>query len=204
MKKILVLAAAAGLGWVSALVVGRWLGGRMLDRAALAARAAGESLREQPPAGPLEGASSEGAVSDAAPLGGQVPRTAGAVGPGARLVASPRPHGSVPRGDLAIGVAQVLDWARAETVPRARFRAQDALPAGLEIDGGAAFVAELEPGDRLIEVDGVPITDREQVVRQVLEARGRGQSAIAATFVRLTETGPARFVVTIQQPYDRP
>jgi hypothetical protein len=177
-----------------------WAGERINARAAAEARALGEQLAQgerelrQAERGSLGGAAAVDESAEPADFDSDA----------ATPFRSKRRFGPAPPAEaVVIGEGEVLAWARRETVPRAvARRVEGRLPAGIEILGGESFVPALAPGDRLVEVDGVPVVNREEAVRQVLAARGRRQPRIAARFVRLTARGLERFSVVIAQPYD--
>ncbi len=195
-KTALGCGAVALAGLLSALALRGWLTERVLRRS----RALAELVAElEPPR--TEVAESEAVLREFAqqtetPLA--MPDAAGSAPQALRA------HAPVPTAPVAVSELDVRNWARLGVVPRARVRtAADDLPAGLEVDGGSAWIPGLENGDRLIAVDDQPATERERVVRLVLEARGRGQAAIVATFARRTSQGVQKFKVIISQPYDR-
>src|SRR5690606_26499829 len=98
--------------------------------------------------------------------------------------------------------SRVLDWANGQMVPQGRTaQASFGMPAGIELFQVAALGVGLRDRDRLIAVDGVPVSDRGEVVAAVLGARGREQEVIVATLARMTDSGPVNFQVVIEQPY---
>jgi len=98
--------------------------------------------------------------------------------------------------------AQVLSWVQARLMPGGRTReAGFGLPAGIELSGVAGLGIGLLDGDRLVAVDGAPVSERAQVVSLVLAARGRHAPQLVATLGRRTASGPRTFSVTVEQPY---
>lgn len=113
--------------------------------------------------------------------------------------------GPVPAPVVGLAEQQVLDLAARGAMPRGVSRpASHDLPAGIEIlDGGGLGIGWF-PGDRLILVDEVPVTDRAEVVRRVLEGRARRESVITATLARRTQSGVVTYRVLVEQPYLAP
>ncbi len=98
--------------------------------------------------------------------------------------------------------ARVLGWANGQLAPQGRTAAASfGMPAGIELFQVGALGVGLRDRDRLVAVDGVPVTSRADVVVAALGARGRQQEVIVATLVRNTESGPVLFQVAIEQPY---
>jgi hypothetical protein len=110
--------------------------------------------------------------------------------------------GPVPAPVVVLAEQQVLDLAARGAMPRGVSRpASHYLPAGIEIlDGGGLGIGWF-PGDRLILVDEVPVTDRAEVVRRVLEGRARREKVITATLARRTQGGVVTYRVLVDQPY---
>src|SRR5690606_35067470 len=98
--------------------------------------------------------------------------------------------------------ARVLGWANGQLVPQGRSaQASFGMPAGIELFQVGALGVGLRDRDRLIAVDGVPVTSHGEVVAAVLGARGREREVSVATLVRNTESGPVQFQVIVEQPY---
>lgn len=98
--------------------------------------------------------------------------------------------------------SMVLSWAERQLVPRGIHRsAYGDLPAGIELSNVAALGIGLSEGDRLLSVDGVPVTERAQVIGAVLSARSRRAEQMTATLARRTTKGVKRFTVVVEQPY---
>jgi len=116
--------------------------------------------------------------------------------------AGPRRLAPAPAPVVVLRSEVVLSLAERGAVPRGAVRARSAdLPAGIEILDGAGLGIGWFPGDRLIAVGGVPVSDRAEVVRQVLAARERREPVITATLARRTSAGVATFRVLVEQPY---
>lgn len=100
------------------------------------------------------------------------------------------------RGDVVLGLAE------RGAVPRGAFRAAAGdMPAGIEIlDGGGLGIGWF-PGDRLVQVSGVPAVDRAQVIRAVLQERAKRAPVITATLARRTREGVVTYRVLVEQPY---
>lgn len=75
------------------------------------------------------------------------------------------------------------------------------MPAGIELSGVSGLGIGLADGDRLVSVAGIPVTERSQVVSEVLAARARGSASIVVGLIRMTTRGPVPFSVTVEQPY---
>ncbi len=195
-KTVLKFGAVVLSGLLSALALRGWLTERVLLRSRALAQLVAELELSRAEVAESEAALREFAEQTEPPA---VVREAEGSAPRAL-----RAHAPLPTAPVAVSEFDVRSWARVGVVPRARVRtAGDGLPAGLEVDGGSDWIPGLENGDRLIAVDGQPVTERERLVQLVLEARGRGQAAIAATFARRTNRGVQNFKVIISQPYDR-
>lgn len=96
----------------------------------------------------------------------------------------------------------VLGLAERGAMPRGVVRsAAGDLPAGIEILEGSGLGIGWFPGDRLILVDGVPVLDRSQVIREVLARRARREPMITATVARQTRGGVVNYRVLVEQPY---
>ena len=108
----------------------------------------------------------------------------------------------LPRPSSFVSQATILRLAEGGAVPRGRVRpAGGGLPAGIEIIGGELLGVGLQPGDRLVGLDGVSVADQSAVVSHVLSARGRGASTIRADLVRAVSGVAHPFVVVVEQPY---
>lgn len=113
--------------------------------------------------------------------------------------------GPVPAPVVALAEQHVLNLAARGTMPRGVSRpASHDLPAGIEILDGDGLGIGWFPGDRLILVDEVPVTDRASVVRRVLEGRARREAVITATLARRTQSGVVTYRVLVDQPYLAP
>jgi hypothetical protein len=122
--------------------------------------------------------------------------------PSARPPVSAVPPIGPPPTPSRASVARVLDWATREIVPRGMSRsAAGDYPAGIELYGVAPLGIGLIDGDRLVTVDGISVTAREQVVGAVLGARARRAETMIAGLVRRTKDGPVPFTVVVEQPY---
>jgi len=171
-----------------------------LRRAGAAARALGEATRvglpEARPSAPPSEALSWLLEPEVAPADEAGPAKVGKAAP-----AAPR-LGPAPTPVVTLNSDVVLRLAEQGAAPRGVARAQAGdLPAGIEILGGGALGIGWFPGDRLIEVDGVPVLDRTQVVRTVVERRARREPIITATVARRTAQGVATYRVLVAQPY---
>jgi hypothetical protein len=114
---------------------------------------------------------------------------------------SPR-LGPVPAPVVSLSSSVVLGLAERGAVPRGKaVPASPELPAGIEIIDGAALGIGWHPGDRLVLVDGVPVADRAEVVRRVLEGRARRAPVVTATVARRTKSGVFTYRVLVEQPY---
>jgi hypothetical protein len=98
--------------------------------------------------------------------------------------------------------AQVLGWANAGVVPRGSpVPARGPCPAGIKLRGVGVYGLGLEDGDVLVRVEGVPVTDRSQVVSTVLGGRGRMKPTLDALVVRPRTGCRLSFQVVLEQPY---
>jgi hypothetical protein len=105
---------------------------------------------------------------------------------------------------ISVPSARVLDWVRAKKIPKGRMAlASPWLPAGISIGGISRFGLGLVESDRLVRVEGAPVTDASQVISAVLSALGRGASQISGEFVRATEKGPRTIRLIVQLPSSR-
>lgn len=113
------------------------------------------------------------------------------------------PLGPVPQSStVLVTEAAVLELAaNPGRVPRGAERAASgALPAGIEVLGGAALGIGWAPGDRLIAVGGTPVSARRDVVHLALAARARGDARLGATVARLTPLGVRTYEVVVEMP----
>ncbi len=154
-----------------------------LDRWLAEARASGEE--EEMPGGAEVRAPPFEVLSESAPNG-----------PAARLARTP--------DVISVPPARVLDWVRAKKIPKGRVAlASPWLPAGIAIGGISRFGLGLVESDRLVRVEGAPVTDASQVISAVLSALGRGASQISGEFVRATERGPRTIRLIVHLPTPR-
>jgi hypothetical protein len=132
-------------------------------------------------------------VGEAAPPPNASPSDAGPVQ--RPLAPTPTPV-VILRGDVVLGLAE------RGAVPRGVLRAASGdLPAGIEILDGSGLGIGWFPGDRLIQVSGVPAVDRAQVIRAVLQERAKRAPVVTATLARRTREGVATYRVLVEQPY---
>ncbi len=97
---------------------------------------------------------------------------------------------------------QVLNWANAGVVPRGSpVPARGPCPAGIKLRGVGVYGLGLEDGDVLVRVEGVPVTDRSQVVSTVLAGRGRMKPTLDAVVVRPRTGCRLSIHVVLEQPY---
>ncbi len=97
---------------------------------------------------------------------------------------------------------QVLRWANAGVVPRGSpVPARGPCPAGIKLRGVGVYGLGLEDGDVLVRVEGVPVTDRSQVVSTVLAGRGRMKPTLDAVVVRPRTGCRLSIHVVLEQPY---
>jgi len=114
------------------------------------------------------------------------------------------PVGPVPKSSRA-SASTVLGWANAQLVPRGRtVGASFGMPAGIEIFGAGPLGLGVLDGDRLIGVDGTPVSDRAAVVSLVLSARLHERKEVVASMARRTAEGFERYFVVLEQPYLTP
>lgn len=194
-----------------ALVLGVFLLGRevlvrgALTRAGSGARRLGEVSREvMPQPNPSQGLRREAFWWLLAPEADERPGPAGAKEdvPSGRSPASSWKLGPEPTPVVTLPSAVVLGLAERGAMPRGRaVPAAHDLPAGIEILDGNALGIGWYPGDRLVLVDGVPVTDRAEVVRHVLAGRAQRAPLITATLARRTKAGVVTYRVLVEQPY---
>lgn len=150
------------------------------------------------------------------PASAEEPNPEAAVSPGAKRVATSKarrggvaaakvpwvpPVGPTPQSTRATAET-VLGWANSQLVPRGRtVSASFGLPAGIELFGAGALGLGVLDGDRLVAVDGVPVTDRGEVVSIVLAARLHERKEVVASLARRTESGVELYSVVLEQPY---
>ena len=95
-----------------------------------------------------------------------------------------------------------MSWANAGAVPRgSRVPARGACPAGIKLSGVGVCGLGLEDGDLLVRVEGVPVSDRGQVVSAVLAGRGRMKPTLEAVVVRPRTGCRLSFRLVLEQPY---
>lgn len=153
-----------------------------LDRWLAEARATGE---EQAASGAEVGAPPPEVLSESAPSA-----------PGARQARTP--------DTISVPPTRVLEWVRAKKVPKGRMAlASPWLPAGISIGGISRYGLGLVESDRLVRVEGAPVTEASQVIGAVLSALGRGASQISGEFVRATEKGPRTIRLIVHLPTPR-
>jgi hypothetical protein len=109
--------------------------------------------------------------------------------------------GPEPR-DARADIATVLGFASRQLVPQGRtVKAEGELPGGIELYGVAPLGLGLVDGDRLVTVDGRPVSEQGQVVGAVLAARARRAPFMTAGLARRTAQGVRHFSVVVEQPY---
>jgi hypothetical protein len=95
-----------------------------------------------------------------------------------------------------------LSFASRQLMPQGRtVKPEGELPGGIELYGVASLGLGLVDGDRLVTVDGRPVSEQGQVVGAVLAARARRAQAMTAGLARRTSQGVRRFSVVVEQPY---
>lgn len=145
-------------------------------------------LLEAPPA-PASDEPSESTLASGSPDGARAPQS---------KVKSP----PVPPASVTLTRRTVLALAQKKVVPRGVRRPSSGdLPAGIEIVGGQGLGIGWYPGDRLIAVEGVSVSEPGLVVGRVLELRRQRAAVIRATLARRTAAGVRTFVVLVEQPY---
>lgn len=204
---LIFLLGAASAGLVRLLFVPSWVQEAI-------ARVAGELREEESEESEVdaleEGLQEVGLLeveeSPPAPWGGQgeqeLARGESQVSHKLRPVKEEVPEAELPPAGQRVRAAQVLRWAEQEKIPRARFREESGeLPAGLEMEGGSAWIPSLREGDRLVSVDGVAVHSVEAVVTAVHRARRAAQPEISAVFARPGRGKILFFSVQVEQPY---
>lgn len=204
---LIFLLGAASAGLVRLLFVPSWVQGAV-------ARVADELREEESEASAQEEGRPEGGLLEVeelppAPWSGQGEDAEQALTPResqithkVRPLKEEVPEEELPPAGQRVRAAQVLRWAEQEAIPRARFREESGeLPAGLEMEGGSAWIPSLREGDRLVSVDGVAVHSVEAVVTAVHRARRAAQPEISAVFARPGRGRTLFFSVQVEQPY---
>lgn len=106
------------------------------------------------------------------------------------------------RTDVGVSAAEVIAFADAGRVPRgASVPARGGCPAGIRLRDVSGYGLGVVDGDLLVQVNGMPVSERGEVVSAVLAARGRKEPAVEALVLRPRTGCRHGYRVSVAQPY---